>query len=678
MLSRRALRMAATRIEGPITARVNVVQVTNALDSGSLKLNISLLLLGRPHLTHSISVAAYNVKMATIHSEPRKSKDDLSRFIREGIARRLQLQGATDDLAEHIQMTIETKAQGMFLWANLMLEILKHQTTEDDIRSSLDSAPLGTDDRITEILKVYSSILKRREAEEFNTILAWLACAARPLTLAEIDAVLRRLSPTAAKVLSLEQKLRDTYSSLLELLRDDGLSTWSLRSQSGSTTLESIPNTTQVVFTHASIAVYFHLGHGRFARRKTAIPIGVVRPEAELFLLKTCFAVFVSPGEQGWWESSKVLQSYAKEHWFRHLCGLQGLNLRTDTTLSLLNSSTAEQDSLLRLMFDFFSNESVIRVWCRDTPWSSYTEDTVATIAGMAAAWIDPNHIRLPAQIQQWTMTIKARPQELLRPIARVNALESLYGAWYPLPALQVVAQIKALIEDDDTLDTIPENSCEVLVKAARWFSLEENAVWNRKLAVCLRNALYTDKATEHLEAALKLNSDLVEARGELATVYEEKGYYNKVIELELTNIDIVNRKLSSEVQSAEDGNRLRKDLCRSHEAVANSSQEMGNVPMALRNWRKAAQTGEMADWTIIKYLNLLTECTEDSRWEHIIQLLQFLQAKPTITDQDRLTTYIFEEMWPVNLPQNFFFSAAIAAKETNNLKWLIVPTRVR
>jgi hypothetical protein len=101
----------------------------------------------------------------------------------------------------------------------------------------------------------------------------------------------------------------------------------------------------------------------------------------------------------------------------------------------------------------------------------------VATIAGMAAAWIDPNHIGLPAQIQQWTMTIKARLQELLRPIARVNALESVYGAWYPLPALQVVAQIKALIEDDDTLDTIPENSCEVFVKAARWFSLEENAV---------------------------------------------------------------------------------------------------------------------------------------------------------------------------------------------------------
>jgi hypothetical protein len=111
-------------------------------------------------------------------------------------------------------MTIETKAQGMFLWANLMLEILQHQTTEDDIRSSLDSAPLGTDDMITEILKVYSSILKRREGEEFNTILAWLARAARPLTLAEIDAVLRRLSPTAAKVLSLEQKLRDTYSQL--------------------------------------------------------------------------------------------------------------------------------------------------------------------------------------------------------------------------------------------------------------------------------------------------------------------------------------------------------------------------------------------------------------------------------------------------------------------------------
>jgi hypothetical protein len=169
ILTGQAVPIAAKRDGWLTTAHVEVVQMSNALDSGSSRFNISLLLLGRPHLTHSISVAAYNIGMATIHIEPRKSKDDLSRFIKAGIARRLQLQGAADNLVEHIQTTIESKAQGMFLWANLMLGILKHQTTEDDIRNSLDSAPLGIDDMITEMLKVYSSTLKKKEAEKFRT-----------------------------------------------------------------------------------------------------------------------------------------------------------------------------------------------------------------------------------------------------------------------------------------------------------------------------------------------------------------------------------------------------------------------------------------------------------------------------------------------------------------------------
>jgi hypothetical protein len=112
-----------------------------------------------------------------------------------------------------------------------MLEILKRQTMEDDIRTSLDTAPEGIDDMITEMLKVYSSMFKGREAEEFNTILAWLSRASRPLTLAEVDAALRRLSPTASRVLSLEDKLRTTYASLLDIIRDDGLSTATLHAR---------------------------------------------------------------------------------------------------------------------------------------------------------------------------------------------------------------------------------------------------------------------------------------------------------------------------------------------------------------------------------------------------------------------------------------------------------------
>jgi hypothetical protein len=272
--------------------------MTNSVESGTSRLKINLLLLGRSHLTRCIKIAAYNLPhvMAAIQIEAHKTKDDLSEFIGMGILWRLQLEGGSDDLKHHIQATIEDKAHGMFLWANLMLEMLRFQTTEDDIRESLRTAPIGIDDMITGMLKVYSSMFHGREAEEFNTILAWLSCAARRLMLSEIGAALRRLSPAASKVLSLEDKLRTTYASLIDVVRDDGLSTALLHSQQGSTVQTTIPESTKITFSHASIAEYFQKGPGKFSSRKDSIAVGVIRYEAEMHLLGTCLEVFVTPG----------------------------------------------------------------------------------------------------------------------------------------------------------------------------------------------------------------------------------------------------------------------------------------------------------------------------------------------------------------------------------------------
>jgi hypothetical protein len=146
---------------------IDIAQVTNGVESEHSGLSINLLLLGRPNLTYFLNVAAYNLEsaMGTIHIEVHKNKEDLSRFVEQGIARQLQLDEASHDLETYIQTTIEEKARGMFLWSNLMLEILKWRTTEDDIRTSLDTAPEGIDDMITEMLRIYSSMFKGREAD---------------------------------------------------------------------------------------------------------------------------------------------------------------------------------------------------------------------------------------------------------------------------------------------------------------------------------------------------------------------------------------------------------------------------------------------------------------------------------------------------------------------------------
>ena len=644
------------------------------IDAGSSRLNINLLLLGRPHLTRSIKAAAYNLpaQMATIHIEARKNRDDLSSFIRQGISRRLQIEGASDDLMQHIQTTIEQKAKGMFLWANLMLEILQCQTTEDDICDSLRTAPEGIDDMITETLKVYSSMFRGREAEEFNTILAWLSRAARPLTLAEIDAALRRLSPAASRVLSLEDRMRNTYATLLDTIRDDGLSTALLQSRQQSVPSRSIPETTTVAFAHASIAEYFQKGKGKFSKRKTVARVGVVRHEAELSVLRTCLEVFVRPGNGGWLESSKALQLYAKHNWFFHLREVQEIDQSTQPVQEFVLEKSASSD-LMFLLHQFLNDEVTIRQWSCNTPWDFYDETKTGTISRFLQRLAGIQIQRFSSPLESWIEMCVKRPGTIFVPVAKVCAKEGLLGSWLPEPTMRTVAQIRAIAEGDDTLETLPDKPpFETIIKAAKWADLEANAVWNRKLAVCLRNCGHVERSIEYFERALELDYNLVEARSGLATAYREQGYFTKVIDLEIMNAGILQRRIADTHGAEEHIAIHQKQLCVSFQVVARTYQRLENTPMALRYWRKAAKTGHIQDWAISWYLTLLAETATEARWEETYRLFHNLHITENTDGQSRLTTYMHNNMWPERQSGSFFAMAATAAKETGSFSWLV------
>ena len=656
-----------------------VVQTTNVNDAGNSKLDISLLLLGRPHLTHSIKAAAYNLpsKMATVHIEARENKEDLSNFIRQGISQRLQLEGASDDLMHHVQITIEEKAQGTFLWANLMLEILKYQTTEDDVRHSLRTAPEGIDGMVTEMLKVYSSIFEGREAEEFNTILSWLSCAARPLTLAEIGAALRRLSPSGSRVLSLEKTFRDTCSSLISLVRDDGLSTDSMQSHPTAASLVSIPETTKVVFAHASISEYFAKGIGRFAKLKTVAPVGVSQPESSYHVLKTCLQVFVDPGTGGWLESSLALRSYAKTSWLVHMQYLNAQRSNGDANPSSRPALTSSPDHavIIRLLYDFLNNDNVVVRWCHDIPWEFFSERKAILISSCIEAWTRAVYEELPPPILAWTLQVLEKPQIVFLPVARVNAVESLHGEWHPLESLSVVAQVRALVESDDTLEDLPipgKLPAEVILKAVNWIPIEPSAAWHRNVAICYRRSGHINKAIEHFKRALELDPELVEARGGLAIAYAEQGYYTKGVDLELTNVDILEKRIELAKSRDINDTTARQELSVSYETVASSYYMVKDLAQALKYWRKALATGCLRDRTIWDYFTALADVPDDSKWEEVMQVLRVLHSSSDAAGQNRLTKYIRRNEWPYENPPEFFCMAATASRETGCLPFLV------
>ncbi|KAF2866426.1 hypothetical protein BDV95DRAFT_631856 [Massariosphaeria phaeospora] len=578
--------------------------------------------------------------MATIHFETDDNRADLRRYIEQGIGR-LQLSGASPDLESRLQDALEAKAQGMFLWVKLMLEILEAQSTEKDILDQLAAAP--------------SNIEGGSEPREFNTILAWLAYATRPLSLTELDTILRRLSPCGNKVLSLETKLRERYGSLVTLVRDDGLSTGMLQMRGYSTIAtnmyDSMPETTTVHFSHAAIAEYFRNCDGKYSIRKSAPNIGIVRLECQYVLLRNCLDVFTSASPNG---QDVSLRPYAMENWYAHLKAVPSI---LDTI------STSEQAHLVTVLHTFLTNGDALRAWCRDTPWTFYSSETGTNLAKWCQTWSRNCFGSLNNTVQEWVTACTAKAEVVFLEVARVNAKEGLHGPvrWYPLPALSVVAQVKALVEGADTLDTIPEPMpLDTILKAVEWAKLEPTATWHRKLAVCLRNSGYDYEAITHFETAIEMDHSLALAR-------------TGAIEIELINASILAESRNQDIAGGGDEDvDVAQQLARSYNVVARSYEQLRDIPSALKYWRKSAETGEIVQWGVLQYLRLLADSSKDSRRTEIMWLLRLLDSKAEEGKcQSRLTSCILAGCYPSRTPGDFFPTVATAAVETGSVLWL-------
>ncbi|KAL4914045.1 hypothetical protein BDW62DRAFT_204983 [Aspergillus aurantiobrunneus] len=181
-------------------------------------------------------------------------------------------------LKEEIAECLSQKSQGMFLW-----------------RGSPASTK-GLNDMLQNVLENYSMLFEDQEdAADFNTILAWIACAAEPLYLAELDEILRLRSGADEGISKFEERLRLEWGVLLDLNRDDSLTTADLGSDPTKlyNAMEGIeiddandeenedgavffsnPLITEVVFCHASISDFF-----RDTSTRIKVPAGDGHPE---------------------------------------------------------------------------------------------------------------------------------------------------------------------------------------------------------------------------------------------------------------------------------------------------------------------------------------------------------------------------------------------------------------
>ena len=89
------------------------------------------------------------------------------------------------ELGDKVSQKLQSSANGIFLWASLMLEHLETATSPREVESSLLELPAGLGGVYASRLRSIS-IQGRAHREIFKHAACWILCAARPLTLSEL------------------------------------------------------------------------------------------------------------------------------------------------------------------------------------------------------------------------------------------------------------------------------------------------------------------------------------------------------------------------------------------------------------------------------------------------------------------------------------------------------------
>lgn len=125
--------------------------------------------------------------------------------------------------ASRISINVAAKAQGLFLFAKLVLTYLYNQTTREKLFRELqpDSFPTGLEAAYERIASRIFENPKLSEREDAHNIFRWIVCARKPLKWSEIQSIFA-IDPFCSRVDFEERQLRVTWRDLCGSLVESG------------------------------------------------------------------------------------------------------------------------------------------------------------------------------------------------------------------------------------------------------------------------------------------------------------------------------------------------------------------------------------------------------------------------------------------------------------------------
>jgi tetratricopeptide (TPR) repeat protein len=542
---------------------------------------LQLVMLGRFQVLDEIVQNMELPDVLTIPITPNSNRDDIERYVEISVSKSAFLKRAPKDRRDEIVKKICDKAQGMFIWVDLMLkDIIKRTgiTTWNKLLDALDKAPRGIDRMISHVLEGYSVSFQGDEdaARNLNELLTWVACTETPLTLLQLEGLLQAVEGPESDMIWLERSLRIQFASIFVLTRDDGLTTADLHRASvlqddlglsaGAGGIEtakesetatdaavddvenpdefdSDPETTRVSFTHASIGDFFRNElHGMVRADPHAVgdagnanpiypPVGVDIKLGRVHCLKVCLAIlcqYMEPAksEEEGARIRMLAQTRLQTGWVQYL---KNVDIR-----SVPGEDKKEIGrSLAKLLLDLPTDTDDTIVGTG----SEYTDiERLLSVdnARLLVAWFEDPEVQQSMSEEARAAYVRqmgdgSQPLDVFASLVRYTAARWLASddlrvreyAWY------CVVLFRRLRYGVDANADLPA----AIIGAAEWAGLEQNAEWHRRVGFTLRETKAVLQALPYFQKAIDLNPPFYFARQGVGRCLQRLGDVKKQIE---------------------------------------------------------------------------------------------------------------------------------------------------
>jgi tetratricopeptide (TPR) repeat protein len=554
-----------------------------------------------------------------------------------------------------VKEMIVKKADGMFLCAKLAFDMLRpfeNRVSESKIRDTLDRVHEGIDNMIGQLLKtICSALSSKQQREEMIFIMSWLSVSSRSLSLHEIANMLSHVYYNGDDlpvvefddlVSEFEERLRKDFSSLVNVDRDDHMSTSTLReSLLGH---DHIPQATYLSFSHASIKDYMKdlvLSRSVKSDVDGSLLREVLEPADALnTVLRVCLCSLRTGNTDERCDALKSIQPYAID---------SVLHLLEQTAGTAYESSDPRRVYMISLLVSTFAEKAHLREWCLATPSDFFDEHTCSIIHKWINQWSWGIVKILPEPTRQIVQSWINIPKRILISAAELMWEEAKLNLLYP-PFATVDAQ--------DHMMTFLNYLVEPI----------DNEVSHTNRGISSMHSSSLDDAEEKFKAALELNPEYLEARSCLAEVLRRQNQFQEAIALELHTLDMLDAQQTPPASAVE-----RRAHC--YESMANSYKCLDDQEKSLTHLEKAADTGTISIDAASSYFRMASKGPEPLQWSRIICILEGWELCSSKEYPDRLTEFIHRNRWPSQSPDNIFFiltrSAMATVPNTDPLGWL-------